>query len=175
MDISSPKLNSSRRSNQFEGKNCKPGKGIFPTTGESPRRVNEANNVCIKGTVDRVQDRHFCKSKVCTQQHDTNDEVYIVSDRSGRSREGSYILQHVSIRQSIETQRGNTNDKRCWTTLVKSTSRTDKKTSSDSTTDSNHLHVSVLQMTLKLAFAELFIVRDFDGCFVFDGFFVGWC
>jgi hypothetical protein len=57
---------------------------------------------------------------------------------------------------------------------VESTSRTDEKTSSDSTTDSNHLHVSVLQMTLKLAFTELFIARDFDGCFVFDLVFMGW-
>lgn len=69
-----------------------------------------------------------------------------------------------------------TDNKRCWTSLVKSTSRSDEKTCSDGSSDSNHLHVSVLQMTLELTFtigrAELFIVRGRDGGFVLDFIFV---
>lgn len=60
-----------------------------------------------------------------------------------------------------------TNYQRSGTTLVEGTTRTDKQTSTDSTSDGNHLHVSVLQVALELALAvsraDLLIVRHRDG------------
>lgn len=75
MDVSAPELNCLGRSDQLKGKNCKPGQSVFPTTSKAPRGIDEADNVGVKGTVDGVQNSHFCEGEVGAEQHDTDDEI----------------------------------------------------------------------------------------------------
>lgn len=46
----------------FERQNSEPTDGIFPSTGETPRRVDESADIHGEGTVDGIDDRHFGKS-----------------------------------------------------------------------------------------------------------------
>jgi hypothetical protein len=70
-----PELNCNTRSNEFEGEDRQPGNCVFPTNSETPRRVNESDNVGKEGTIDRVKDCHFSKSLGGKHQHDTDNKV----------------------------------------------------------------------------------------------------
>jgi hypothetical protein len=75
VDVSAPELNRLGRSDQLEWENCEPGQSVFPTTGKTPRGIDEADNVGVKGTVDGVKNSHLCEGEVGAEQHDTDDEI----------------------------------------------------------------------------------------------------
>jgi len=75
VDIFSPELDGDRGGDQFERKHSKPSKSVLPTDGETPRRIDEAADVCEEGTVDGVEDSHLSQGQACAEKHDTDDEI----------------------------------------------------------------------------------------------------
>lgn len=181
MNVSSPKCNRLGRRNQLKRKDCKPGQSIFPTAGESPSGINKADDVGVKGTVDGIQNGHFCQSQVGEEQHAAHDEICnivlgSVVKSMRRFRTFSYSLDGMISFDLNSTIVGLlTNNQSRRTTLAKGATRTNKETSTDSTSDGNHLHVSVLQATMQLVLlrrraAMLLIMRVGDCGLILDFF-----
>jgi hypothetical protein len=75
VDIVSPELDGDGGGDQFEGEHSQPSESVLPTHGETPRRIDEADDVGEEGTVDGVEDSHLSQSQACAEKHDTDDEV----------------------------------------------------------------------------------------------------
>lgn len=54
VDVITPKRDCFRGSNQFERQDSEPRESVFPTTGETPGLIDEADNISVEGTVDGV-------------------------------------------------------------------------------------------------------------------------
>lgn len=59
VDVCSPVFDRDRSSCELEGQNRQPADGVVPAYGEAPGRINETNDVGVKGTVDGEEDRQF--------------------------------------------------------------------------------------------------------------------
>jgi hypothetical protein len=75
VDIFSPELDGDGGGDEFERKHGQPSKSVLPTHGETPRRIDEADDVGKEGTVNRVEDSHLSESQACAEKHDTDDEI----------------------------------------------------------------------------------------------------
>lgn len=75
VDIFSPELDGDGSGDEFERKHGQPSKSVLPTHGETPRRIDEADDVGKEGTVDGVEDSHLSESQACAEKHDTDDEI----------------------------------------------------------------------------------------------------
>jgi hypothetical protein len=152
VDIITPKRDCFRGGNQFERQDSEPRKSIFPTTGEAPGLVDEADNVSVEGTVDGVEDGHLGESQGGEQQHETDDDIWIQES-----------VHFRLLASGVKRAKLTSNDQRSGTTLVKGTTRTDEETCTDGTADGNHLHVAVAQVTLEVTLlvgrADFLIVR----------------
>lgn len=77
VDVSAPELDGLGGRDQLEGQDSEPRQSIFPTAGETPGRIDEADDVSVEGTIDWVQDSHFGQTHVGEQQHDTGDKIWL--------------------------------------------------------------------------------------------------
>lgn len=75
VDIFSPEFDGDGSGDEFERKHGQPSKSVLPTHGETPRRIDEADDVGKEGTVDGVEDSHLSESQACAEKHDTDDEI----------------------------------------------------------------------------------------------------
>ena len=57
-----PVVNDVTGSRDFEGQDRQPTDGVFPSTCETKRGIDEATDVHREGSIDRIDDRHFCQS-----------------------------------------------------------------------------------------------------------------
>lgn len=75
VNIVAPEFDCQRGGNQLEGEDCEPGNGVLPAHCETPRRIDEADEVCVEGTVDGVEDSHFSEGVGHHEQHGADDGV----------------------------------------------------------------------------------------------------
>lgn len=74
-DICSPEANCQRCGSELKGQDSEPRECIVQTHGKTPRRIDEADDVSVECTIDRVQDGHLSQGVHSEQKHYTDDEV----------------------------------------------------------------------------------------------------
>lgn len=68
-----PVLNDAASGGNFEWKDSQPTDGIFPTTSEAPRRIQETTNVHGEGAIDGIHDGQFGEGLHHEIDHHTDD------------------------------------------------------------------------------------------------------
>lgn len=153
-DVGIPIRNRNTTDGQLKRKNGSPLKNIVPAHGETPGRIDETSRVCVERTRDGIHDGEFTESIHDVEHHDTDDEE--INEERTRALQFSIALAKPNTLESAR----NGAVKRTYTS-AESTTRTDEETSTNGTTNGNHVQMASLHGTLKLhhAFAIVLLLE----------------
>lgn len=75
IEIRSPERNGKGGSRELKRQDTEPGECVVQTDGETPRWVNEANDISEEGAIDGIEHSHFSQGLHGEEQHETDDNV----------------------------------------------------------------------------------------------------
>jgi hypothetical protein len=149
VDVVPPEFNRDSSGSNLERERSKPTDGIILAKGKSPSFVDEPVGICEERAVDGIHDAELTKSLGSAENHDTNndisDNLRQVSCKIQEQQKESHVPD-LQAHQSTAHLRNRQRDRHLDATV--STLRLPGRHArlTDSTTDSNHLHMAAHQV-----------------------------